>query len=154
MSRSHALRQAEVGMAVAGIFRKIGVSEATFYAWKKKFGSMGTAEIRELREDNGRRKRVVADLTLDKAMLQDVITKNGSADAPALCVAICQESLQRLMCDAHAAVLNICRATILYRSVKVDDPALRARIKEIATARLRYGYPRVFRCSCVAKDGR
>jgi len=58
--------------------RKLGVSEATFYAWKKRFGSMGTAEIRELRqlrEENARLKRVVADLTLDKTMLQDVISK-------------------------------------------------------------------------------
>ncbi len=75
---AHALRQAEAGTAVAEIVRKLGVSEATFYAWKKKFGSMGTAEIRELRqlrEENARLKRVVADLTLDKTMLQDVISK-------------------------------------------------------------------------------
>ena len=75
---AHALRQAQAGTPVADIVRKLGVSEATFYAWKKKFGSMGTAEIRELRqlrEENARLKRVVADLTLDKTMLQDVISK-------------------------------------------------------------------------------
>jgi putative transposase len=75
---AHALRQAEAGTPVAEIVRKLGVSEATFYAWKKKFGSLGTAEIRELRqlrEENARLKRVVADLTLDKTMLQDVISK-------------------------------------------------------------------------------
>ena len=75
---AHALRQAEAGTPVAEIVRKLGVSEATFYAWKKKFGSMGTAEIRglrQLREENARLKRVVADLTLDKSMLQDVISK-------------------------------------------------------------------------------
>jgi putative transposase len=75
---AHALRQAEAGTPVAEIVRKLGVSEATFYAWKKKFGNMGTAEIRELRqlrEENARLKRVVADLTLDKTMLQDVISK-------------------------------------------------------------------------------
>ena len=75
---AYALRQAEAGTPAATIVRKLGISEATFYAWKKKFGSMGTAEIRELRqlrEENTRLKRVVADLTLDKAMLQDVITK-------------------------------------------------------------------------------
>jgi putative transposase len=56
----------------------IGVSEATFYAWKKKSGSLGTAEIRELRqlrEENSKLKRLVADLSLDKTMLQDVISK-------------------------------------------------------------------------------
>ncbi len=75
---ARALRQAEAGTPVADIVRKLGVSEATFYAWKKKFGSMGTSEIRELRqlrEENTRLKRVVADLTLDKTMLQDVISK-------------------------------------------------------------------------------
>jgi putative transposase len=75
---AHALRQAEAGTPVAEITRKLGVSEATFYAWKKKFGSMGTAEIRELRqlrEENLKLKRIVADLSLDKTMLQDVISK-------------------------------------------------------------------------------
>jgi putative transposase len=75
---AHTLRQAEAGTAVAEIARKLGISEATFYAWKKKFGTLGTAEIRELRqlrEENARLKRVVADLTLDKTMLQDVISK-------------------------------------------------------------------------------
>lgn len=75
---AHALRQAEAGTPVAEITRKLGISEATFYAWKKKFGSLGTAEIRELRQlrdENARLKKVVADLTLDKTMLQDVISK-------------------------------------------------------------------------------
>jgi putative transposase len=75
---AHALRQAEAGTPAAEITRKLGVSEATFYAWKKKFGSLGTAEIRELRqlrEENSKLKRLVADLSLDKTMLQDVISK-------------------------------------------------------------------------------
>jgi putative transposase len=75
---AHALRQAEGGTPVAEITRKLGISEATFYAWRKKFGSLGTAEIREvrqLRDENARLKKVVADLTLDKTMLQDVISK-------------------------------------------------------------------------------
>ena len=75
---AHALRQAEAGTPVAEITRRLGVSEGTFYAWKKKFGSLGTAEIRELRqlrEENSKLKRLVADLSLDKTMLQDVISK-------------------------------------------------------------------------------
>ena len=75
---AHALRQAEAGTPIAEITRKFGVSEATFYAWKKKFGAMGTAEIRELRqlrEENSKLKRLVADLSLDKTMLQEVIAK-------------------------------------------------------------------------------
>lgn len=73
-----ALRQVEAGTPVAEITRKLGISEATFYVWKKRFGSLGTPEIRELRqlrEENARLKRLVADLTLDRQVLQDVVKK-------------------------------------------------------------------------------
>ena len=75
---AYALRQAESGTAVDQICRKMGVSEATFYRWKKKFTGMGVAELRRLRqleEENRKLKRLVADLSLDKAMLQDVLSK-------------------------------------------------------------------------------
>ncbi len=73
-----ALRQAEIGTPVPDITRKLGISEATFYVWKKRFGTLGTPEIRELRQlrdENGRLKQVVADLTLDRHVLQDVLKK-------------------------------------------------------------------------------
>jgi putative transposase len=73
-----ALRQAEAGTAVAEVCRKMGVSEATFFRWKKQFAGMGVAEIRRLRqleEENTKLKRLVADLTLDKTMLQDVLRR-------------------------------------------------------------------------------
>jgi putative transposase len=73
-----ALRQAESGVPVAEVCRKLGVTEQTFYRWKKKFGGMGVAELRKLRqleEENKRLKRLVADLSLDKSMLQDVLSK-------------------------------------------------------------------------------
>ena len=73
-----ALRQAESGTRITEICRKMGVSEPTFYRWKKQFGGMGTAEIhrlKQLEEENRRLKQVVADLTLDKQMLQDVLSK-------------------------------------------------------------------------------
>ncbi|SDB74386.1 putative transposase [Belnapia rosea] len=79
-----ALRQAESGTAVAEICRKLGVSEPTFYRWKKQFAGMGTVEIRRLKqleEENAKLKRLVADLSLDKTMLQDVLRKNGEARA-------------------------------------------------------------------------
>jgi putative transposase len=63
---------------VEEITRKMGISEATFYRWKKKFGSLGVAEIRRLKqleEENHRLKRLVADLTLDKQILQDALSK-------------------------------------------------------------------------------
>jgi putative transposase len=73
-----ALRQAETGTRVAEICRKMGISDQTFYTWRKKFGGLGVSELRRLRqleEENRRLKRMVADLSLDKQMLQDVLSK-------------------------------------------------------------------------------
>ncbi len=73
-----ALRQAEAGTRVSEVCRKIGVSEQTFYRWKRKFAGMGVAEVRRLKqleEENRKLKQLVADLSLDKQMLQDVIRK-------------------------------------------------------------------------------
>jgi putative transposase len=73
-----ALRQAASGTTVAEVCRKMGVSEATFYNWKKKYGGLGVTELRRLKqleEENARLKRMVADLSLDKQMLQEVIQK-------------------------------------------------------------------------------
>ena len=68
----------ESGVTVAEVCRKLGISEATFYSWKKKYSGLGPVELRRLRqleEENAQLKRIVADLTLDKQMLQDVLKK-------------------------------------------------------------------------------
>jgi len=73
-----AMRQAESGTSVSEICRKMGIAEQTFYRWKKKFTGMGVAEVRRLRimeEENRKLKQLVADLSLDKQMLQDVLRK-------------------------------------------------------------------------------
>ena len=73
-----ALRQAESGTSAPEICRKMGISEQTFYRWKKKYVGMGVAEVRRLRvleEENRKLKQLVADLSLDKQMLQDVLRK-------------------------------------------------------------------------------
>ena len=73
-----ALRQAEAGTPVEEVCRKLGVSQATFFRWKKRFGSLGVAEIRELRqlrEENRKLKQLVADLSLDKTILQESLRK-------------------------------------------------------------------------------
>ncbi len=73
-----ALRQAESGTAVQEVCRKMGVTDVTFYRWKKKFAGMGVVELRRLRqleEENRKLKQLVADLSLDEVMLQDVIRK-------------------------------------------------------------------------------
>jgi putative transposase len=73
-----ALKQAEEGTPVTEVCRKLGVSEAGFYLWKKKYGGMGTTELRRLKQlesENRKLKQMVADLSLDKHMLQDVLSK-------------------------------------------------------------------------------
>ena len=72
------LRQAEEGTAVAEVCRKAGISDATFYNWKKRYGGLMPSEVKRLRQledENNRLKKIVADLTLDKAMLQDVVRR-------------------------------------------------------------------------------
>ena len=73
-----ALRKGEAGTTVEEICRKLGVSEPTFYRWKKEYAGMLPSEARELkqlRDENLKLKRLVADLSLDKVMLQDVVHK-------------------------------------------------------------------------------
>ncbi len=75
-----AMRQAESGTPVSDICRKMGIAEQTFYRWKRKFAGMGVAEVRRLRvleEENRKLKQLVADLSLDKQMLQDVLRKKS-----------------------------------------------------------------------------
>ena len=75
---TYALRQADSGTPVADVCRQLGISEATFYIWKKKYANLGVTELRELRqlkEENARLKHLVADLTLDKHILTEVVRK-------------------------------------------------------------------------------
>jgi putative transposase len=73
-----ALRQAETGTPVSEVIRKMGIAEQTFYNWKKRYGGLGPSEVRRLKqleEENRRLKQMVADLSLDKHMLQDVLSR-------------------------------------------------------------------------------
>jgi len=73
-----ALKQAETGTSVGEVIRKIGITEQTFYRWKKKYGGMMPSDLRKLKqleEENRQLKKLVADLSLDKQMLQDVLSK-------------------------------------------------------------------------------
>jgi putative transposase len=73
-----AIKQSEQGVTVEEICRKMGISGATFYNWKKKYGGLGVSELRELgmlKDENARLKKMVADLSLDKQMLLDIVKK-------------------------------------------------------------------------------
>ena len=72
------LKQAELGLPVADLIRQLGISEQTFYRWKKQFAGLESDQVRELKqvvEENARPKRLVAEFSLDKAVLQDVLSK-------------------------------------------------------------------------------
>ena len=72
------MKQAELGLPVADLIRQVGISEQTFYRWKKQHAGLGSDQVRELKqvvEENVRLKKLVAELSLDKAVLQDVLSK-------------------------------------------------------------------------------
>jgi len=72
------LKQAEMGIPVADLIRQIGISEPTFYRWKKVYSGLESDQVRELKQlqdENGRLKKLVAELSLDKAILQDINSK-------------------------------------------------------------------------------
>jgi putative transposase len=75
---AHTMRQLDNGTAMGEVCRRLGISEQTVYRWKRKYAGMGLAEIRKLKqleEENRKLKQLVADLSLDKQMLQDVLSK-------------------------------------------------------------------------------
>ncbi len=72
------LKQAELGLPVAELTRQLGISEQTFYRWKKQYGGLQSDQVRELKvlqDENARLKKLVAELSLDKAILQDINSK-------------------------------------------------------------------------------
>jgi putative transposase len=79
---AYAMKQAESGPPVAEVIRRFGISEQTFYRWKKSYGGLGVSELRRLKQledENRQLKRLVADLSLDKHILQDVLSKKSEA---------------------------------------------------------------------------
>jgi putative transposase len=90
------LKEAEAGMPVAELIRRIGISEQTFYRWKKQYAGLDSDQARQLKqlqEENERLKKLVAELSLDKAMLADVIKKSGESCSPACHRGLSQELL-------------------------------------------------------------
>ena len=139
------LRQGADGVPVADICRKAGISPATYFNWKKKYDGMQPPEMRRLKQledENGKLKKIVADLSLDREMLQDVIhRKLRPARKRELATAVCNDwsvSIRRA-----CAVLEFDRSTYQYKSRRHEQAGLEARIKEICQTRVRYGYRRV-----------
>ena len=141
------LRLAGSGTPFADICRQMGIAEATFYLWKKKYGSLGAAEVRELRqmrEENARLKRLVADLTLDKHILQEVLRQKRLRPARRRERAQWIHDRFQVSTRRACALGDVCPNTWYYRSRARDASVLRMRIREIAQARPRFGYVRIW----------
>ncbi|WP_308813911.1 IS3 family transposase [Sphingomonas sp. GV3] len=140
------LKQAEDGTTVEEVCRKAGISIQTYYRWRSKYGGLMPSEMKRLKvleEENVRLKRLVANLSLDKEMLQDVIRrKNVGPGRAREIVGYLQASYQvseRPACGAFP----INRSTQRYQSRRLDQAGLKMRIKELAATRVRYGYRRI-----------
>ena len=142
-----ALKQADTGSRVDEVCRKMGVSEATFYNWKKKYGGFGVSELqrlRQLEDENNRLKQIVADITLHKQMLEDTLKKS-------LIVRQLKQLAERLMDQYCVALRRACRTVELhwvgpgyYKPHQREDLPVRQRIEEIAATRVRYGMWRIY----------
>ncbi|MGB8738972.1 MAG: IS3 family transposase [Xanthobacteraceae bacterium] len=144
---AHALRQAETGTPVTAVCRAMGVSEQAFYRWKKQYGGLAVNELRRLKqleEENRRLKQLVADLSLDKLMLQDVLQKKFVRPERRRELVRHLEWTYRVSERRGCAVLRFNRSSHRYRAIRNDQAMLRGRIRELAAARVRYGYFRIY----------
>lgn len=138
----YAIRQAEAGTPVGDLCRQLGVSDATFSAWKKKYAHLGVSELRRLRqleEENSRLKRLVADLSLDKPRLSEALRKSLRPARRRELTAWFQDTFQ-VSCLRACRLAQFSRAAWYRRSRAKDQSALRLRIRDLAHARPRFGY--------------
>ena len=135
-----ALKQGDSGQPVADVCRRMGISEATYYNWKKRYGNLGLLEVRELRQlrdENAWLKRLVADLTLDRHMLQEVIKERSShAQTPGHRTMdtglLSAERTPRLRVELSA------QRHVVLPLLARNSSVLQQRIRELATARPRF----------------
>ncbi|MBA4082999.1 MAG: IS3 family transposase [Erythrobacter sp.] len=140
------LKEQEAGMATAEVCRRHGISSATFYKWKSKFGGLDVSEARRLRsleEENLRLKKLLAEAMLDNAVLKDLAFKKMvTPGAKREAVAHAREHhgvSERRAC----ALVGVSRRVIRYEPSRPDDRALRQRLRELAAERRRFGYRRL-----------
>ncbi|MCS5958758.1 IS3 family transposase [Klebsiella variicola subsp. variicola] len=140
-----ALKQAETGTRVGEVCRKMGISEATCYNWKKKFAGLGVTEprrLRQLEDENQRLKKLVADLSLDKEMLQEVLKPKVLRPAQKRQAVHFLREAYRISVRRGCGLLMQSR-TVYHWQSRRDDRAIALRIREIAETRIRYGWPRI-----------
>ncbi|NTG78165.1 IS3 family transposase [Agrobacterium rhizogenes] len=141
------LKEQEAGAKVADLCRKHGISEATFYNWKAKYGGMEVSEAKRLKvleDENTRLKKLLAEQMLDAAALRELLFKKmvgpaAKRDAVAHLKAVMGLS-ERRACQ----IISADRKTIRYRSSRPPEIELRAKLRDLANERRRFGYRRLF----------
>ncbi|WP_334181465.1 IS3 family transposase [Novosphingobium sp.] len=140
------LKEQEAGAKTADLARRHGVSEATIYNWKAKYGGLEVSEAKRLRaleDENAKLKRLLAEAMLDNAGLKDLLNKKLVTPAAK------REAVARLqavlgMSERRACrVIGADRKSMRYRSQREDDADLRAKLRELAQQRRRFGYRRL-----------
>jgi putative transposase len=140
------LKEHEAGTPVSELCRKHGVSDASIYKWKAKFGGMDVSEAKRLKaleDENTKLKRLLADAMLDNAALKDLLGKEVVTPA-ARRKAVVHLMRHREMSERRACkAIGFCRMTIRYETRRSDDHHLRERMKALAHERRRFGYRRL-----------
>ncbi|WP_264812693.1 IS3 family transposase, partial [Acetobacter oeni] len=140
------LKEQESGLKVSDLCRKHGISDATFYKWKTRYGGLEVSEAKRLKaleDENSRLKRLLADAMLDNAALKEIVGKKVVTPvAKRQAVRHIQEALdlsERRAC----ALVGLARRVARYVSTRADDAALRQRLRDMASQRRRFGYRRL-----------
>ncbi|MCC4234097.1 IS3 family transposase [Sphingobium soli] len=140
------LKEAEAGAKTADLARRHGVSEATIYNWKSKYGGLEVSDARRLKElesENAKLKRLLADAMLDHAALKDLLGKKVLTPA-AKREAVAHLQAWHGMSERRACrVIDADRKSVRYRSTRDDDAGLREKLRELANQRRRFGYRRL-----------
>jgi len=129
------------------VCRKMGISEATFFNWKKKFGGLGVGELRRLRqleEENSKLKQLAADLSLDKQMLQDIFKKIILRQPQKRELVLYIQDNYRISLRRTCRLVMLSHSVWYYQPHAREDRLLRMRMKEISSVRIRYGFWRVY----------
>ncbi|MBP0115997.1 IS3 family transposase [Bradyrhizobium vignae] len=141
------LKEHEAGAKTADLARKHGVSEATIYNWKAKFGGMDVSEAKRLRaleEENGKLKKLLAEQMLDAAALRELLFKKMVGPAAKRAAVAHLQAVMSLSERRACSIVGADRKMIRYRSSRPPDAVLRGRLRDLANERRRFGYRRLF----------
>ncbi|MCD0421842.1 IS3 family transposase [Rubrivivax sp. JA1024] len=141
------LKEHEAGAKTADLARKHGISEATLYNWKAKFGGMDASEakrLRQLKDENAKLKKLLAEQMLDAAALRELLFKKMVGPAAKREAVAHLQTVMDLSERRACQIVGADRKMVRYRSHRPPDTELRARLRDLANERRRFGYRRLF----------